>query len=102
MRGICWYKMPGYKNENFLSTNRKLPKFFSKPIQKWTVLINMSKKLRLMGYAYHIQRLIVTEDFTFLVGIDLDKVNEWYLIVYGNVYEWVELPNATGYKFLRW
>ena len=47
----------------------------------------MSKKLRLMGYAYHIQRLIVTEDFTFLVGIDPDKVNEWYLIVYANVYE---------------
>jgi deoxyribodipyrimidine photolyase-related protein len=49
-----------------------------------------------LAYAHHIQRLMVTGNFALLAGLDPDAVNEWYMVVYADAYEWVELPNTHG------
>jgi deoxyribodipyrimidine photolyase-related protein len=48
------------------------------------------------GYAHHIQRLMVTGLYCLLAGIDPKQVHEWYLAVYVDAVEWVELPNTLG------
>ena len=48
------------------------------------------------AYAHHIQRLMVLGNFALIAGLDPDEVNEWYMIVYADAYQWVELPNVTG------
>ena len=96
IRGIYWHKMPEYKNENFFGASRKLPKFFWQANSKMNCINQCVKETKANAYAHHIQRLMVTGNFALLSGIDPDKVNEWYLIVYADAYEWVELPNVTG------
>ncbi|GAB5380523.1 MAG: cryptochrome/photolyase family protein [Aliiglaciecola sp.] len=96
VRGLYWYKMPDYKEQNFLKATRPLPGFF------WTADTNMNclsqciEETRDNAYAHHIQRLMVLGNFMLLAGVHPDEVNEWYLIVYADAYEWVEMPNVTG------
>ncbi|GAC12778.1 cryptochrome/photolyase family protein [Aliiglaciecola lipolytica] len=96
VRGIYWLKMPDYKVENALNAKRRLPEFF------WTADTNMNclqqciTETRDNAYAHHIQRLMVLGNFLLLSGVHPDEVNEWYLIVYADAYEWVEMPNVSG------
>jgi len=96
VRGLYWYKMPGYAKTNFLEANRSLPDFY------WTGETDMAcvseavEHTRKHAYSHHIQRLMVTGNFALLAGIHPDEINEWYLIVYHDAYEWVELPNTHG------
>lgn len=96
IRGIYWLKMPEYSEENFLDAKRKLPAFY------WTGKTDMNCLKQCVGdtkkyaYAHHIQRLMVLGNFALLAGIDPKEVNKWYLIVYADAYEWVELPNVSG------
>ncbi|MFK7974102.1 MAG: cryptochrome/photolyase family protein [Rickettsiaceae bacterium] len=96
IRGIYWYRMPDYKNENFFEANRKLPEFFWKANSKMNCINQCVKETKQNAYAHHIQRLMVLGNFVLLSGIHPDEVNKWYLIVYADAYEWVELPNVTG------
>ena len=96
VRGIYWLKMPGYKEENALNADAPLPDFF------WTAETDMHcvaeavRTTRDHAYAHHIQRLMVTGNLALLLGVAPDAINEWYLIVYADAYEWVELPNVHG------
>ena len=49
-----------------------------------------------LGYAHHIQRLMVTGLFALLLGVRPREVHEWYLAIYVDAVEWVELPNTVG------
>lgn len=96
VRGIYWYKMPEYKDKNFLEASRRLPGFFWDANTKMNCLHQCIKETQQNAYAHHIQRLMVLGNFMLLAGIHPDEVNEWYLIVYADAYEWVEMPNVNG------
>lgn len=96
IRGIYWLKMPDYKQENFFEATRPLPEFFWTAETKMNCLRQCVTETKQHAYAHHIQRLMVLGNFALLAGLDPDHVNEWYLIVYADAYEWVELPNVTG------
>ena len=96
VRGIYWLKMPGYERSNFFGHTRPLPEFY------WTAQTDMAcvkaavTQTREQAYAHHIQRLMVTGNFAMLAGVDPHALHEWYLAVYADAYEWVELPNTVG------
>jgi deoxyribodipyrimidine photolyase-related protein len=96
VRGIYWHRMPDYLELNALGAREKLPEFY------WTGKCEMNCLRQAIGqtlehgYAHHIQRLMVTGLYTLLLGVDPRRVHEWYLAVYVDAVEWVELPNTLG------
>lgn len=96
IRGVYWLKMPEYADSNHFGHQRPLPEFYwtgETDMNCLSAAITQTKKL---AYAHHIQRLMVTGNFAMLCGIDPAEVHEWYLAVYADAYEWVELPNTIG------
>ncbi len=96
VRGVYWLFMPDYARRNHLQATRALPSFF------WTAKTDMSCLATVIGetidnaYAHHIQRLMVTGNFAMLAGLDPHALHEWYLEVYADAFEWVEMPNVIG------
>lgn len=96
VRGIYWLKMPGYAETNALGAARPLPAFY------WTGDTDLNCLRQVIGqtkrdaYAHHIQRLMVTGNFALLLGVEPRQVEDWYLAVYADAFEWVELPNVHG------
>ena len=96
VRGLYWLKMPEYKSMNALEAHRPLPSFFWSGQTKMKCLSQVVYQTRKYAYAHHIQRLMVVGNFALLAGLSPDEVNDWFMIVYADAYEWVELPNVTG------
>ena len=96
MRGIYWLKMPNYETLNFFENKRKLPDFYWSGKTKMACLRACLKQTQEEAYAHHIQRLMITGNFAMLVGVNPKYVHEWYLAVYADAHEWVELPNTLG------
>ena len=96
MRGIYWKEMPGYKKLNKLENYNKLPDFF------WTGKTKMNCLKHAIGqsldeaYAHHIQRLMIIGNYALLTQLHPDEVDEWYLGVYIDAIEWVEITNTRG------
>ncbi|MEI7668555.1 MAG: cryptochrome/photolyase family protein [Pseudomonadota bacterium] len=96
IRGIYWYYMPKYKEHNYLNANNPLPDFY------WTGKTNMlcmAEAIRHTSenaYSHHIQRLMITGNFALLAALSVSEICDWYLSVYADAYEWVELPNTLG------
>ena len=88
--------MPDYAEENFLAAKRTLPSLYWGEETELNCLKQCVKETKENAYAHHIQRLMVLGNFALLTGLDPKEVNEWYLIVYADAYEWVELPNVSG------
>jgi deoxyribodipyrimidine photolyase-related protein len=96
VRGLYWLEMPGYAETNALQARRKLPDFYWTGETDMACLSEVVKATARNAYAHHIQRLMVTGNFALLAGIVPKAVEEWYLLVYADAYEWVELPNTHG------
>ena len=96
VRGIYWWRMPGYDRVNALDAHRPLPEFYWSGETDLACLSACITQTRDEAYAHHIQRLMVTGNFALLAGIDPHALHEWYLAVYADAYEWVELPNTVG------
>ena len=96
VRGIYWLRMPDYVDENFFGHGRPVPDFY------WTGKTDMAclraaiTQTKEEAYAHHIQRLMVTGNFALLTGVSPRALHAWYLTVYADAYEWVELPNTLG------
>lgn len=96
VRGIYWLEMPEYARSNFLDGSRDLPSFYWTGETDMNCLRQCVDQTRNEAYAHHIQRLMVTGNFALLAGIEPSQVEEWYLSVYADAFEWVELPNTHG------
>lgn len=96
MRGVYWLKMPDYREANFLDAERPLPDFYWTGETDMNCVHTVVSETRDNAYAHHIQRLMITGNFALLAGIRPQAVHEWYLEVYADAYEWVELPNVIG------
>jgi len=96
VRALYWRHMPGYGRRNHLRAKRPLPAYY------WTGATHMACMAHAIGqsldyaYAHHIQRLMVTGNFALLAGVHPDAVDDWYLGVYVDAVEWVEMPNTRG------
>ena len=96
IRGIYWLLMPEYKTRNTLGAARPLPNYFWDAKTDMRCLSRAIEQSLDHGYAHHIQRLMVIGNFALLAGLDVMEVCDWYLAVYVDAYEWVELPNTLG------
>ena len=96
MRGIYWAKMPEFAELNFFGHERKLPHWFWTGKTKMNCLHQSITQSLDLAYAHHIQRLMVTGNFTLLAGIHPDEVDQWYLGIYIDAIEWVEITNTRG------
>lgn len=96
VRGMYWANMPNYAQQNFLDANRDLPAFFWHGKTKMRCLKSAISQSLEHAYAHHIQRLMITGNFALLAGISPSQVDEWYLGIYIDAIEWVELPNTRG------
>ncbi len=96
MRGLYWAEMPEYEKLNYFNHQNNLPKFY------WTGQTNMNCLKQTIhqsltkAYAHHIQRLMVTGNFANLAGVHPDRVDEWYLGIYIDALQWVEITNTRG------
>ena len=96
VRGMYWLKMPEYQQLNALQANRPLPEWFWTGKTELRCLSQALQNSLELGYAHHIQRLMVIGNFCLLAGLDVREVCDWYLAVYADAFEWVELPNTLG------
>ncbi|UGB37210.1 cryptochrome/photolyase family protein [Frateuria soli] len=96
VRGIYWARMPGYARLNALAARRPLPGWYWSGDTRMACLHAAIGQSLALGYAHHIQRLMLTGNFALLAGCDPDEVDAWYLGIYVDAFEWVELPNTRG------
>lgn len=96
VRGIYWMQMPSYAKANNLNHTRPLPSYFWTGKTRMACMADSFKNTFDNAYAHHIQRLMITGNFSLIAGLAPDEVCEWYLAVYADAYEWVELPNTLG------
>ena len=96
MRGIYWLKMPEYNSLNYFNHHEKLPDWFWTGNTKMNCLKDSIKQSLHYAYAHHIQRLMITGNFALLAGTHPDEVDAWYLGIYIDALDWVEITNTRG------
>jgi deoxyribodipyrimidine photolyase-related protein len=96
VRGVYWQFMPEYERRNHLGAELPLPSLYWTGTTEMACLRDAIGQTMEYGYAHHIQRLMVTGLFAMLFGVDPAEVHRWYLAVYVDAVEWVELPNTLG------
>jgi len=96
VRGIYWTQMPSYLERNALNAEQDLPAWYWTGQTDMACLKDAITQTLAHGYAHHIQRLMVTGLYALLLGVQPRQVHEWYLAMYVDAVEWVELPNTLG------
>ena len=96
VRGIYWTQMPGYLERNALDAQHDLPEWYWTGATDMACLRDALAQTLTHGYANHIQRLMVTGLYALMLGVQPKQVHAWYLAVYVDAVEWVELPNSLG------
>ncbi len=96
VRGVYWHFMPDYENSNALDARRPLPAFYWNAETPMRCMSEVVTQTRRHAYSHHIQRLMITGNFALLAGIAPAEIERWYLAVYIDAFDWVELPNTHG------
>ena len=96
VRGIYWTQMPEYLDRNALDAQQDLPAWYWTGVTDMACLRDALEQTLTHGYANHIQRLMVTGLYALMLGVQPKQVHGWYLAVYVDAVEWVELPNVLG------
>jgi len=96
VRGLYWTRMPAYAASNALDAHEPLPDWYWTGETDMACLRDAIGQTLEHGYAHHIQRLMVTGLYALLLGVEPAQLHGWYLSVYVDAVEWVELPNTIG------
>jgi deoxyribodipyrimidine photolyase-related protein len=96
VRGLYFLEGPAYAHANALGATRPLPDFYWTGETDLRCLHQAIDQTRRTAYAHHIQRLMLLGNFAMLAGVAPDQVSDWFLVVYADAFEWVELPNVIG------
>ena len=96
MRGMYWHLMPNYTQLNHLENYNPLPDFYWNGNTKMNCMKNAISNSLSNGYAHHIQRLMITGNYALLTQTHPDSVDDWYLGIYVDAVQWVQLPNTRG------
>lgn len=96
VRGVYWLRMPDFLDDNALGADAPLPAFYWTGRTEMACLHDALRQTLDLGYAHHIQRLMVTGLFALLFGVRPREIHAWYLAVYVDAVEWAELPNVLG------
>jgi deoxyribodipyrimidine photolyase-related protein len=96
VRGVYWLRMPGFLDDNALQADQPLPALYWTGETRMACMHDALRQTLDLGYAHHIQRLMVTGLFSMLVGVRPREIHAWYLAAYVDAVEWVELPNVLG------
>ena len=96
IRGMYWLEMPGLEHANALGATRPLPAFYWTGETDMLCLQQAVLSTRDEAYAHHIERLMVLGNFAMLAGVDPAAISDWFLVVYADAYQWVELPNVVA------
>ncbi|MHA7059444.1 cryptochrome/photolyase family protein [Aquimarina sp. M1] len=96
MRGMYWAKMPRYQQRNELNNNNTLPGFYWTADTKMNCMKSSIRQSLDEAYAHHIQRLMITGNYALLTMTHPDEVDQWYLGIYIDAIEWVEITNTRG------
>ncbi|KQW40368.1 cryptochrome/photolyase family protein [Rhizobacter sp. Root404] len=96
VRGLYWTRMPDYVERNALDAQQDLPAWYWTGATDMACLRDALAQTLTHGYANHIQRLMVTGLYALMLGVQPKQVHAWYLAVYVDAVEWVELPNTLG------
>jgi deoxyribodipyrimidine photolyase-related protein len=96
VRGLYWLRMPQFAHDNALAAQAPLPALYWTGATDMACMADAIGQTLQYGYAHHIQRLMVTGLFALLLGVQPQQVHAWYLAVYVDAVEWVELPNTLG------
>ena len=96
VRGIYSLYMPQYGEMNYFEAKEPLPQFYWGGKTKMACVAEAVCHTRDHAYSHHIQRLMITGNFALLAALDVKEVQDWYLAVYSDAYEWIEMPNTLG------
>lgn len=96
VRGVYWGRMPDYGKTNYFNATGKLPDWYWTGETDMKCISDAVQNSLTLAYAHHIQRLMLTGNFALLAGVNPDEVDAWYLGIYIDAFEWVELPNTRG------
>ncbi|WP_236672090.1 cryptochrome/photolyase family protein [Croceicoccus sp. YJ47] len=96
IRGMYWLEMPELAEANALDADRPLPEFYWTGETDMRCIADCVRSTRDNAHAHHIQRLMILGNFALIAGIVPQDVEDWFLVVYADAYEWVELPNVAA------
>jgi deoxyribodipyrimidine photolyase-related protein len=96
VRGMYYLDMPQMAQDNYYQHANPLPSWYWTGATDMACLKDAIGQTLQYGYAHHIQRLMVTGNFALLAEVLPTAVCDWYLAIYVDAIEWVELPNTAG------
>ena len=96
IRGVYWLDMPQLKEANHYQSKVDLPSWFWTGETAMACMRDTLQQTMEWGYAHHIQRLMVIGNFATLAQLSPQQVSDWFLAIYVDAIEWVELPNTAG------
>lgn len=96
VRGFYWAHMPDLQQSNFFEHEKPLPSWFWDGNTNMNCLKQSINQSLEHAYAHHIQRLMVIGNFALLMGLNTDAIHQWYLGIYIDAFEWVEMPNTLS------
>ena len=96
VRGVYWWKMPGYESLNHFQFQSKLPQFYWDGETEMRCVRESMRSVLQHGYTHHIHRLMVLGNLSLLLGTDPSLFHQWHMAMYCDAIDWVSLPNTLG------